>query len=119
MERDQSSGSGSGGGGPEGQEPQKNGAGIAAAGNQIVTTVLITYAVDSHHPQEAGSVGVFITFVRQIWGFIGPFWFPYIFEDIGLVKTSLVGLALIMGVSFLPTLFLQFFAGKYRHARAE
>lgn len=49
------------------------GAGIAAAGNQIVTTVLITYAVDCYRDQSA-SVGVFITFFRQTWGFIGPFW---------------------------------------------
>lgn len=49
------------------------GTAIAAFGNQIVTTVMITYAVDSY-PQDAGNVGVFITFVRQIWGFIGPFW---------------------------------------------
>lgn len=49
------------------------GAGIAAFGNQVVTTVLVTYAIDSL-PHEAASVGVFITFVRQIWGFIGPFW---------------------------------------------
>jgi hypothetical protein len=49
------------------------GAGIAGAGNQIVTTVLITYAVDCYR-EEAASVGVFITFVRQMWGFIGPFW---------------------------------------------
>lgn len=49
------------------------GAGIAAAGNQIVTTVLITYAIDCY-PEEAGSIGVFITLVRQTWGFIGPFW---------------------------------------------
>jgi MFS family permease len=48
------------------------GVAIAAAGNQIVTTVLITYAVDTH-PDEAASIGVFITFVRQILGFIGPF----------------------------------------------
>lgn len=46
---------------------------IGAGGNQIVTTVLITYAVDCY-PGEAASVGVFITFVRQIWGFLGPFW---------------------------------------------
>lgn len=46
---------------------------IAGAGNQIVTTVLITYAVDCHQ-EESASIGVFITFVRQIWGFIGPFW---------------------------------------------
>lgn len=49
------------------------GAAVAAAGNQIVTTVLITYAVDCYR-EEAASVGVFITFVRQAWGFIGPFW---------------------------------------------
>jgi len=46
---------------------------LAGAGNQIVTTILITYAVDSYL-EESASIGVFITFVRQIWGFIGPFW---------------------------------------------
>lgn len=50
------------------------GAGIAAVGNQIITTVLITYCVDCYR-EEAASVGVFITFVRQTWGFIGPFWY--------------------------------------------
>ena len=47
---------------------------IAGAGNQIVTAVLITYAVDCDHDQSA-SIGVFIPFVRQVWGFIGPFWY--------------------------------------------
>jgi hypothetical protein len=50
------------------------GAAVAAAGNQIVTTINITYAVDCYR-EDAASVGVFITFVRQIWGFIGPFWY--------------------------------------------
>jgi hypothetical protein len=50
------------------------GVAIAAFGNQVVTTVLVTYAVDTNH-EQAASVGVFITFVRQIWGFIGPFWY--------------------------------------------
>jgi hypothetical protein len=49
------------------------GAAIGAAGNQLVTTVNITYAVDCYRV-DAASVGVFITFVRQTWGFIGPFW---------------------------------------------
>lgn len=84
------------------------GAGIAAAGNQIVTTVLITYAVDCHHEREAGSVGVFITFVRQTWGFIGPFWFPDMFESVGLVKSAGIAVALMVGVSVVPTLVLQF-----------
>ena len=50
------------------------GTGIASFGNQVVTTVLITYSVDNH-PEDAGSVGVFINFARLIWGFIGPFWY--------------------------------------------
>lgn len=49
------------------------GVAISAFGNQVVTTVMITYAVDSN-PGESATVGVFITFVRQMWGFIGPFW---------------------------------------------
>lgn len=56
------------------------GIGIGAAGNQLVTTVMITYAVDCF-PQEAASVGVFITFVRQVWGFIGPFWYVLFFHQ--------------------------------------
>ncbi|KAJ4363514.1 hypothetical protein N0V83_009809 [Neocucurbitaria cava] len=77
------------------------GAGIAAAGNQIVTTVLITYAVDCY-PDEAGSIGVFITFVRQIWGFIGPFWFPDMFTNVGVANSAGVAVALIVGVSLIP-----------------
>lgn len=50
------------------------GVGICSAGNQIVTTVMVTYSVDCYRADGAG-VGVFITFVRQIWGFIGPFWY--------------------------------------------
>lgn len=52
------------------------GVAISSAGNQIVTTVLITYAVDCYH-RSSSSVGVFITFVRQTWGFIGPFWYVF------------------------------------------
>lgn len=56
------------------------GTAIAAFGNQLVTTVMVTYAVDSY-PQDSGSVGVFVTFVRQVWGFIGPFWYePLLFH---------------------------------------
>lgn len=57
------------------------GTGIAAFGNQVVTTVLTTYAVDTY-PEDAGSVGVFINFVRSTWGFIGPFWYVLHFHII-------------------------------------
>lgn len=82
------------------------GSGIAAAGNQIVTTVLITYAVDCYK-EEAASVGVFITFVRQMWGFIGPFWFPDMFTNVGVAKSAWIVTIMMMAVSFIPTLFLH------------
>lgn len=43
---------------------------IAAFGNQVVTTVLVTYTVDCHH-EHAASIGVFVNLVRSTWGFIG------------------------------------------------
>ncbi|KAG2411999.1 hypothetical protein HFD88_009555 [Aspergillus terreus] len=86
---------------------------IGAAGNQIVTTVLITYSVDCY-PKEAASVGVFITFVRQIWGFLGPFWFPDMFENVGIAESAGVCVALMVGVSVIPTLFLHFLGRKWR-----
>ncbi|KAJ5344679.1 hypothetical protein N7452_002683 [Penicillium brevicompactum] len=77
------------------------GTGVAAFGNQVVTTVLTTYAVDTY-PSDAGSVGVFINFVRSTWGFIGPFWFTSMFESVGVAASSGVAAALIMGAGFIP-----------------
>ncbi|KAL2822887.1 MFS general substrate transporter [Aspergillus granulosus] len=87
------------------------GTGIAAFGNQIITTVLTTYAVDTY-PSDAGSIGVFINFVRSTWGFIGPFWFTDMFESVGVAKSSGVVVALVMGGGFLPMALLHFFRGK-------
>ncbi|KAF9893413.1 hypothetical protein FE257_011845 [Aspergillus nanangensis] len=84
------------------------GTGVAAFGNQLVTTVMVTYAVDSY-PQDAGSVGVFITFVRQIWGFIGPFWFPDMFKSVGVAASSGITSALMFVFSFLLTILIHLF----------
>lgn len=89
------------------------GTAIAGAGNQIITTVLITYAVDCYR-EEAASVGVLITFIRQIWGFIGPFWFPSMFVHVGVANSAGVATALIMGASFIPTIFLQWMGASWR-----
>ncbi|KUJ07822.1 MFS general substrate transporter [Mollisia scopiformis] len=91
---------------------------IAGAGNQIVTTVLITYAVDCHL-EESASIGVFITFVRQIWGFIGPFWFPDMFDNLGLAASAGVATALIVGVSILPMIGIQLFGKRCRGSKEE
>lgn len=50
------------------------GTAIAAIGNQVVTTVLVTYAVDCAAAEDAASVGVFVSLARQVIGFQGPFW---------------------------------------------
>lgn len=110
------------------------GGAIASAGNQIVTTVMVTYAVDCYR-EEAGSVGVFITFVRQIWGFIGPFWyvsvpcwsifetntdrahrFPSMFTNVGLYGSAGIAAGLMIAFSILPTIFLQFKGRSLRRA---
>lgn len=44
---------------------------IAAFGNQVLTTILIAFAVDSHK-EHAPSIGVFINFCRQLYGFVSP-----------------------------------------------
>ncbi|UPK95687.1 hypothetical protein LCI18_006622 [Fusarium solani-melongenae] len=91
------------------------GAGIAAAGNQIVTTIMITYAVDCYH-KDAAAVGVLITFTRQVWGFIGPFWIPEMIESPGFRLSAVISTATIMAAAILPTMLLQF---KGRHWRPQ
>lgn len=43
---------------------------ISAVGNQIVTTVSTTYAIDCHFEHSA-SIGIFINVIRSTWAFIG------------------------------------------------
>ncbi|KAI9708830.1 MAG: hypothetical protein M1820_003785 [Bogoriella megaspora] len=74
---------------------------IAAAGNQIVTTVLVTYAVDCHQ-EHAASIGVFVNVVRSTWGFIGPFWFPDMFAGIGVSGSGGLMAGLIFGAGWVP-----------------
>ncbi|CAI7667024.1 major facilitator superfamily domain-containing protein [Penicillium manginii] len=94
------------------------GTAIGAVGNQLVTTVMITYAVDCY-PQEAASIGVFVTFVRQIWGFIGPFWFSPMFENVGIAPSAGIAAAMIVVVSVIPTIFLHSRAKVWRRNERE
>lgn len=106
------------------------GGAITTAGNQVITTILITYAVDCH-PADSSGIGVFVNFVRQIWGFIGPFWFvlyphqhicllskytrfPQLIEAIGLSGTAGVAAGMIVGVSVVLTVLLQWQSGAWR-----
>ncbi|KAJ4397821.1 hypothetical protein N0V93_002058 [Gnomoniopsis smithogilvyi] len=83
------------------------GTAIAAIGNQVVTTVLVTYAVDCA-AENAASVGVFMSLLRQVIGFLGPFWFPSMFSSVGLSNSSAIVAGLVIGLSIIPTVVLQF-----------
>ena len=78
------------------------GVAVAAGGNQVVTTVLTTYAVDCYF-EDAAAIGVFISFVRQVWGFIGPFWYEFSPQYLPITPLS----------SFPSPLFLFLFPAEY------
>lgn len=74
---------------------------LASFGLQLVTTIMITYAIDSH-PAKATNVALFITLVRQILGFAGPFYFPVMLENPNLrIQNTygvLAGLIALFGI---------------------
>ncbi|KAJ1706630.1 hypothetical protein AFLA70_193g002480 [Aspergillus flavus AF70] len=70
------------------------GAAIASFGNQILTTILISFAVDCYKDQST-DIGVFVNFVRHVYGFIGPFYFPPMFKTLNLGGAAGVMCAII------------------------
>lgn len=90
--------------------------GIAAAGNQLITTVLVTYAVDCHIEHSA-SIGVFVNVVRSTWGFIGPFWFPDMLESVGGAGSAGIMVGIIFGVACIPTALLQLRGQSWREKK--
>ncbi|KAF9884625.1 hypothetical protein FE257_001447 [Aspergillus nanangensis] len=83
------------------------GAAIASFGNQIITTIMISYAVDSHRDQST-NVGVCINLYRHVWGFIGPFYFPHMFETLKFAGAAGVMCAIIAVVALIPIIAIQF-----------
>lgn len=92
------------------------GIGISAFGAQIITTSVFTYMVDCY-PTESAEIGIFANLVRQIWGFIGPFWFPSMFDSIGIKGSAgiIVGVSVI--ASLVPIIAVQCFGAKLRYSR--
>jgi hypothetical protein len=92
------------------------GCAIAAGGNQIVTTAIITYAIDVDYT-KAAETGLFLTFVRQVFGFIGPFYFPPMFSSLGYGASGglLAGLVACMWV---PVMIIHFIGWRRRPGTA-
>lgn len=76
---------------------------LASFGLQIVTTILITYAIDLS-PENASEISLFITVFRQVLGFVGPFYFPVMFDSLGLRNTYGVLSALVAFFGLLPAI---------------
>ena len=70
---------------------------------------LIDYLLDAIdcHPEHSGSIGVFVNMIRSTWGFIGPFWFPDMFDTIGLRASAGLMAGLVVVVSLVPIGLLQ------------
>lgn len=93
------------------------GTAIAAGGYQIVTTILYTYSVDCN-ADHGGSVGGFFAFTRQTWGFIGPFYYPQMFESLGYVKSFCMCAGLVAACSALPVIILHFLRSRTAASRS-
>lgn len=118
------------------------GIGIAAFGNQIVTSFLINCEsvpsisrsemsiqsgenkqkdnsnanngdadIIQMHTEHAAPISVVLGLIRQTWCFIGPFWFPSMFQTLGFKGSAglLVGLVV---VSVLPLIWMHFMYGR-------
>ncbi|KAJ4490310.1 MFS multidrug transporter [Lentinula aciculospora] len=60
------------------------GSAIALFGQQIVTTVCTTYAIESQ-PEHTGQAAILVTLIRQTYAFTGPFYFTNQFNAMGIV----------------------------------
>ncbi|KAG7661564.1 uncharacterized protein J8A68_004933 [[Candida] subhashii] len=83
------------------------GAAIAAAGNNIVATVMTTFAIDCV-PEKAPDVGLYLNFARNIYGFLGPFYFPQMFERLGFGGSAGLMCGLLLLFAFLPSALAHF-----------
>ncbi|KEF58458.1 uncharacterized protein A1O9_06384 [Exophiala aquamarina CBS 119918] len=83
---------------------------VCAAGNQMMTTVLFTYAIE-RNLDNASNVGVALIMVRQIWSFIGPFWFPYMFDSTGLRGAAALCSGIMLAFAVAPTALQQIWIG--------
>ncbi|KAE8388694.1 MFS general substrate transporter [Aspergillus alliaceus] len=90
------------------------GVAIVSFGNQILTTVLIAFAVDSYkeHPMD---IRVFVNFVRHVYGFLGLFYLSPMLESLNMGEATEIFCAIISVCAFAPMVALQVVASQRRH----
>ncbi|ODQ66882.1 MFS general substrate transporter [Nadsonia fulvescens var. elongata DSM 6958] len=93
------------------------GSGIAAAGNQIITTTLITFAIDVNS-KVSSEVGLLVNVVRQVFGFLGPFYFPVMFNNLGFGGAGGLMAGLVGVFACIPIILLHFSGLRRQGVRA-
>ncbi|KAJ5169767.1 uncharacterized protein N7500_002550 [Penicillium coprophilum] len=79
---------------------------IASFGNQIQSTILTAYAIDTS-PGDSASIGVLFNVIRLLYGFAGPFYFPHMFDTLGFTGTAGVMSGIVVVCGIIPTLIIQ------------
>jgi len=95
------------------------GGGIAVFGLQLITTVCLTYAVESQAALGAGAArnaAIFTAFWRQLYAFTAPFYYVQSFESLGLPGAGGLYAALACAMVF-PLLACMIFGKKWRRAQ--
>lgn len=87
---------------------------ISAVGNQIVATVVITYAIDKMNVVNSATVSNCIHQYRQIWGFIAPFFFNPMYDNLGTAGAAGLMTGLMVLTAF-PMMFMNFFGHKFTY----
>ncbi|CAK9682474.1 MFS antiporter QDR3 [Candida parapsilosis] len=85
------------------------GCAFASFGLQIMTSPIIAFCIDMDH-KDASAIVVFITAVRQVLAFIGPFYFPHMYSDLGFAKSYGIMASLIGALSLIPMFILHYLA---------
>ncbi|CAN3476787.1 multidrug transporter Dtr1p [Diutina catenulata] len=86
---------------------------IGSFGLQMITTTLISFCIDLS-PQRASEVVLFITAVRQTHAFVGPFYFPSMFDSLGYLRAFGL-MAGLVGASLIPIAGIHYFEHKLIH----
>ncbi|KAG5420440.1 hypothetical protein I9W82_002321 [Candida metapsilosis] len=90
------------------------GCAIAAFGLQIGTSPIIAYCIDLDHT-KAVQISLFVTFLRQLFAFIGPFYYPKMFENLGFAEAYGIMAMLVGFFGWILTSCLHFYES--RHGR--
>jgi len=61
---------------------------------------------------KAGDVGLYINFVRSLFGFLGPFYFPDMFENLNFAGSAGLMCGLVLLFAWVPTVVVHFIGAR-------